>query len=59
MIHAHDENIYFDLLSTLLQFLTFVFQSHVCFSTSNAKPLGHRIGAKRKMFVSPELSHLN
>lgn len=49
-----------NLLSTSLQFLTFVFQSHVWRSISKAKPPGQRTFAKRlKLFLfSPELSHL-
>jgi hypothetical protein len=49
-----------NLLSTSLQFLTFVFQSHVCRSISKAKPPGQRTDAKRLIarLFSPELSHL-
>lgn len=49
-----------NLLSTSLQFLTFVFQSHVWRSISKARPPGQRTFAKRLMLFkfSPELSHL-
>lgn len=52
---------FFDLLSTSLQFFTLVFQSHVCRSTSNAKPAGQRTFANRLIAFkfSPELSHLS
>lgn len=40
------------LLSFLSQFVTFTFQSHVCFSMSKAKPEGHVI------CLSPARVHL-
>lgn len=50
----------FDLLSTTLQFLTFVFQLQVWLSISNARPPGQRTLARRliALWFSPELSHL-
>lgn len=47
-----------NLLSASSQFLTFVFQSHVCLITSNAKPPEHFMEANRGAPFSPALSHL-
>lgn len=47
-----------DLLSSLSQFLTFVFQSHVCRSISKPSPPGHRTEASLVTPFSAPLSHL-
>lgn len=46
------------LLSSWSQFFTFVFQSHVCLSMSNARPVGHRTVANLVTPISLALSHL-
>lgn len=46
------------LLSSWSQFFTFVFQSHVCRSMSNARPVGHRTVANLVTPISLALSHL-
>lgn len=47
-----------NLLSTVLQFLTFVFQSQVWRSISKPRPAGQRTDANRELPFSPALSHL-
>lgn len=46
------------LLSSWSQFLTLVFQSHVCLSMSNARPVGQRTVANLVTPISVALSHL-
>lgn len=46
------------LLSSWSQFFTLVFQSHVCRSMSNARPVGHRTVANLVTPISLALSHL-
>lgn len=45
-------------LSSSSQFLTLVFQSHVCLSISNARPFGHLTPASLVLPFSAALSHL-
>lgn len=47
-----------NLLSSLSQFLTLLFQSQVCLSMSKASPVGQRTPAKRVPILPPALSHL-
>lgn len=53
-----EKDVRFRLLSSWSQFFTFVFQSQVCRSMSNARPVGHRTVASLVTPISVALSHL-